>query len=99
MTDWNSNDSVDVVDMMRGGMDWITPGSADDTFTRPLREAIETGRLPLGELRESAEHLVRTVAELVSMRAARHLEDPDMRNTTSSRTPVEPVTAMGWGRS
>ncbi|WP_120493780.1 glycoside hydrolase family 3 protein [Microbacterium phyllosphaerae] len=77
MTDWSSNDSVDVVDMMRGGMNWITPGSGDDTFTRPLRDAIEDGRLPLNVLKESVEHLVRTVAELVAMRGSRQIESID----------------------
>ena len=64
MTDWNAYDTVDVVDMLLGGMNWLTPGSDDDTYTRPLVAAVRSGRLPEGRLRESAAHLLGAIAKL-----------------------------------
>ncbi len=64
MTDWGSYDTCDVVDMVLGGNNWITPGSRDDTYTRPIVEAVASGRLPLDRLRESVAHLLRTIAVL-----------------------------------
>lgn len=76
MTDWNSNYSVDVVDMMRAGMNWITPGSRDETFTRPLIEAVRAGQLSLRQLQDNVMYLVRSVAELVKWRNSARASDP-----------------------
>lgn len=64
MTDWNSYDTCDPLDMLLGGNNWITPGSEDDRFTAPLEKAVVDGRLPLGTLQESVCHLLRAVALL-----------------------------------
>jgi beta-glucosidase len=64
MTDWGSYDTCDVVDMMLGGNTWITPGGGDDTYTKPIVEAVASGRLPEARLRQNVTYLVRTIAEL-----------------------------------
>ncbi|MGN9844498.1 hypothetical protein ACTMTI_40860 [Nonomuraea sp. H19] len=57
MTDWNSYDTCDVVDMIAGGNNWLTPGGPGDTHTRQLEKAVTSGRLPEARLRESATFL------------------------------------------
>lgn len=64
VTDWNTYDSCDLVEIILGGNNWLTPGSSDDKFTKPLEEAVESGRLPLPILRESAAYLLKTIAVL-----------------------------------
>jgi Beta-glucosidase-related glycosidases len=64
MTDWNTYDSCDPVEIILGGNNWLTPGSADDTFTKPLKEAVESGRLPLPVLKESVGWLLKAVARM-----------------------------------
>lgn len=65
MTDWSTYDTCDVVDMLLGGNNWITPGGKGYTCTRPIVEPVESGRLPIELLRENVAHLVRTVAQPV----------------------------------
>lgn len=69
MTDWGSYDSCDIVDMVLGGNNWITPGTADDKYTAPLRAAVADGRLPVDVLQESVSYLLRVIARLSSARA------------------------------
>ncbi|MGO4583258.1 glycoside hydrolase family 3 N-terminal domain-containing protein [Arthrobacter sp. 2RAF6] len=64
MTDWNSYDTCDVVDMVAGGNNWLTPGSQDETYTKPIIEAVKNGALPEAKLRESVTHLLRLIATL-----------------------------------
>jgi beta-glucosidase len=71
MTDWTSYDTVDVVDMVLAGNDWITPGGQDDTWTQPIIDAVESGRLPIERLRSNVSDLLRVVAEIVSERIRR----------------------------
>lgn len=61
MTDWNSYDTSDVVEMIRNGNNWLTPGTGDDTFTKPLVEAVADGRLSMERLRESASYVARVI--------------------------------------
>jgi beta-glucosidase len=68
MTDWNTYDSCDFVEIILGGNNWLTPGSTDDKFTKPLMEAVNSGRLPAAILRESVTYLLCTVATLHSRR-------------------------------
>ena len=58
MTDWNSYDTADVVRMARAGVSWITPGSNDDTFIRPLVEAMEEGSLSQERMSENVYRLL-----------------------------------------
>ena len=61
MTDWNSYDTSDVVEMIRSGNNWLTPGTKDDTFTKPLVDAVADGRLSVERLRESASYIARVI--------------------------------------
>ncbi len=63
MTDWNSYESCDIVEMVLGGNNWITPGSMDDKYTKPLAEAIANGKLSIECLRESVTYVIKAVAK------------------------------------
>lgn len=63
MTDWNSYDTSDIVEMINNGNNWITPGTKDDTFTRPLVDAVADGRLAIERLRESVSYIVKVISE------------------------------------
>lgn len=62
MTDWNSYDSCDIVEMVLAGNNWITPGTPDGRWTTPLEEAVADGRLPEEVLRESVCWLLKGAA-------------------------------------
>ncbi len=62
MTDWGSYDTADVVEMVKAGTCWITPGSMDDTYTKPIVQAVLEGRLEKARLQENATYFVRTLA-------------------------------------
>ncbi len=62
MTDWGSYDTADVAEMAKAGTCWITPGSLDDTYTKPIVQAVADGRLEKARLQENAVYLVRTLA-------------------------------------
>lgn len=64
MTDWNSYDTCDVVSMAAAGTCWLTPGSTDDRFTKPLVEAVNDRRLDLKRLQENVYYLLRIVAAI-----------------------------------
>lgn len=70
MTDWNSYDSADPVEMAAAGNCWITPGSLDDTYVRMLEEGASDGRLPLEQLQENVLRLIRALLRLERMRAS-----------------------------
>lgn len=62
MTDWGTYDTVDVAEMVKAGISWITPGSLDDTYTAPIVRGVQDGTIPLARLQENAAQLVRTIA-------------------------------------
>jgi len=64
MTDWNTYDTCDIVEMINGGNNWITPGSKDDKFTSQIEQAIADGRLSRDCLVESVAYLIRALAKL-----------------------------------
>ena len=64
MTDWCSYDTADVVEMMKAGISWVTPGSSDETYTAPIEAAVNEGRLSRGQLEENAFYLLRALREL-----------------------------------
>ncbi len=64
MTDWNSYDTCDIVEMIAGGNNWITPGSKDDKFTSQIEQAVADGRLSKECLVESVSCIIRTLARL-----------------------------------
>ncbi|SCP98838.1 glycoside hydrolase family 3 protein [Anaerobium acetethylicum] len=64
MTDWESYSSADIIEMQIAGNTWITPGSEDDTFTKPIVEAVENGRLQENRLRENVYYFMKALLKL-----------------------------------
>ena len=64
MTDWCSYDTADLVEMMKAGISWITPGSSDETYTAPIETAVRQGRLSREQLEENAFYLLRALCRL-----------------------------------
>lgn len=58
MTDWNSYDTVDVVDAVQAGNTWMTPGSTDDTYVTPIIQGIRDGRIDLERLRSNVRYML-----------------------------------------
>ncbi|MGT2800184.1 beta-glucosidase [Streptococcus marmotae] len=61
MTDWNSYDSVDIVKAVAGGNTWLTPGSTDDTYTKPLLDAVKRGEIDVLRLKDNIGRLLSVV--------------------------------------
>ncbi len=61
MTDWTSYFTVDVAEMVESGISWITPGSMDDTYTKPIVEGVASGKIRLARLQENVQHLIKTI--------------------------------------
>ncbi|MDO4448492.1 MAG: glycoside hydrolase family 3 protein [Lachnospiraceae bacterium] len=61
MTDWESYSSADIVEMQIAGNTWITPGSEDDTFTKPIVDAVASGRLAENRLRENVYYFMKAL--------------------------------------
>ncbi len=61
MTDWGTYDTVNVVDMLKAGNNWIAPGSNDDTFTKLVLQGLREGELDENVLRESAKFILNAV--------------------------------------
>jgi beta-glucosidase len=68
MTDWNTYESCDLVEIVQGGNNWLTPGSPDDKYTKPLMEAVENGILSRDVLVESVSCLLYMIATLKKRR-------------------------------
>lgn len=64
MTDWNSYDTADVVDMENAGTSWLTPGNKDDTFTKLLLDAVKEGRLKKDRLQENVYYMLKAILYL-----------------------------------
>lgn len=62
MTDWTTYDTVDVAAMVQAGNSWITPGSLDDTYTKPIVDGVQSGAVELARLRENVARMIRTMA-------------------------------------
>ncbi len=61
MTDWESCKTCDHVNAVAAGNCWITPGSHDDTFTKPIVEGIKDGRIPLARLQNNIKNFVKVM--------------------------------------
>ena len=53
MTDWESYETVDWVEAVNAGNCWITPGSSDDKYTKPIVEGVANGSVDVDRLREN----------------------------------------------
>jgi len=61
MSDWGSYDSADVARMVQAGMCWITPGSLDETYTKPIVDGVANGTIEADRLRENITYLIKTM--------------------------------------
>lgn len=62
MTDWTSYDTVDIAAMIEAGNSWITPGSTDDTYIKPIIDGVKDGRIQMERLQENVSYIIRTMA-------------------------------------
>lgn len=61
MTDWDSYHTVDVADAVDAGNCWITPGTMDDTYVKPIVDGVSGGRVRLDRLKENVAYILKTV--------------------------------------
>lgn len=61
MTDWNSYDTVDAAAAVQAGNAWLTPGTTDDTFTKPIVDGVKSGKIDEERLRANIRSLLRVV--------------------------------------
>ena len=61
MTDWNSYDTVDAAAAVQAGNAWLTPGTTDDTFTKPIVDGVRSGKIDEERLRANIRGLLRVV--------------------------------------
>ena len=61
MTDWNSYDTMDVADAVEAGNCWMTPGTENNKYVRPIIKAVKTGRVNIERLRENAYYMLSTI--------------------------------------
>lgn len=62
ITDWGTYDTVDTAAMVQAGNCWITPGSMDDAFTKPIIDGVKNGTIDLARLQSNVVSLVRVMA-------------------------------------
>jgi beta-glucosidase len=67
MTDWNSYDTADVVEAIRAGNCWMTPGTIDNTYTAPIIKGVEEGRIDIARLRDNVRHILRVARQRGNM--------------------------------
>jgi len=58
MTDWTSYDTADVVESVAAGNSWMTPGSPDDTYVKPIVEGVRAGRIERARLERNVKYLL-----------------------------------------
>lgn len=61
MTDWDSYQTMDVQDAVDAGNCWMTPGSMDDTYVKPIVDGVADGRVRLERLRENVAYIIKTL--------------------------------------
>jgi beta-glucosidase len=61
MTDWNSYDTVDVAAAVQAGNCWMTPGTTDNTYVKPIVDGVRDGKISLSRLRNNVRYLLRVV--------------------------------------
>lgn len=63
MTDWGSYSTVDLVEALQAGNTWMTPGSRDDTYVKPIAEGVVKGRIDRARLEENVYYLLRVMVK------------------------------------
>src|SRR5690625_554076 len=52
MTDWSSEDTIDIIKAVQAGVSWITPGSTDDTYVKVILNGLTEGKIERKRLKE-----------------------------------------------
>lgn len=61
MTDWNSYDTQDVAALVRAGNCWLTPGTTDNAYVKPIVDAVAAGQIEVSRLRRNVRRILRVV--------------------------------------
>lgn len=61
MTDWGSYDTADIIEALNAGNCWLTPGSKDDKYVKPILEAVKEGKLLREKLESNLYYLLRVL--------------------------------------
>jgi beta-glucosidase len=61
MTDWSAYDIQDIAAAVRAGNCWMTPGSNDSTYVKPIIDAVAAGTIELSRLRRNVKRILRVV--------------------------------------
>ena len=65
MTDWDSYHTMDVVEAAAAGTCWMTPGTKNDKYVKPIVKGVKSGRVSVERLRENATYMLRTMKRFV----------------------------------
>lgn len=61
MTDWNGYGDQGMPALLDAGICWIAPGSPDDTFVKPIVEALQSGELSRARVQRNLVNLVKVM--------------------------------------
>ena len=61
MTDWNGYGDGDLAAALNAGINWLAPGSTDESFIAPIVEALENGTLDRGLVQKNVVELLKIV--------------------------------------
>lgn len=61
MTDWNGYGDEGTAALLAAGINWIAPGSPDDTLVEPIVKAMESGELPRARVQNSLVKFIRII--------------------------------------
>ena len=61
MTDWNGYGDGNLAAALNAGINWLAPGSTDESFIAPIVKALENGTLDRGLLRQNVMELLSVV--------------------------------------
>lgn len=61
MSDWESYENIDPVNMAAAGNCFITPGTMDDTYVEPIVKAVEEEKISRQRLEKNIYYLLRVV--------------------------------------
>lgn len=61
MTDWDGYGNCGMEGLLAGGVNWIAPGSIDDTLVTPVVEALDSGKLSSASIQQGAVNLIRVI--------------------------------------
>lgn len=65
MTDWDSYHTMDVADAVAAGNCWMTPGTKNDKYVKPILKGVKDGRVSVERLKENAFYLIKTIKRFV----------------------------------